>query len=67
MLALQRRLKPKIVMLGDSITHFWAGAPAANHVNGPEAWQHIFGSLPVLNMGFGWDRTQNVLWRLRQG
>jgi lysophospholipase L1-like esterase len=23
--------------------------------------------MPVLNMGFGWDRTQNVLWRLRQG
>jgi lysophospholipase L1-like esterase len=23
--------------------------------------------MPVINMGFGWDRTQNVLWRLRQG
>lgn len=22
---------------------------------------------PVLNLGFGWDRTQNVLWRIRQG
>ncbi len=21
----------------------------------------------MLNLGFGWDRTQNVLWRIRQG
>jgi lysophospholipase L1-like esterase len=38
-------------------------------VNGPSAWSQTFGTndSSVLNMGFGWDRTQNVLWRLRQG
>ena len=28
---------------------------------------YAFGGLRTMNMGFGWDRTQNVLWRLRQG
>ena len=60
-------MKPQVVLIGDSITHFWGGSPNASEVNGPTAWQHAFGDMPVINMGFGWDRTQNVLWRLRQG
>lgn len=66
-LELQKKVKPRVVLLGDSITHFWGGEPIANHVNGPTSWQRAFGGMPVINMGFGWDRTQNVLWRLRQG
>lgn len=66
-LALQSRIKPRVVLVGDSITHFWGGQPIGNRVNGPTAWEHVFGNMPVINMGFGWDRTQNVLWRLRQG
>ena len=66
-LQLQKRVRPRVVLLGDSITHFWGGNPLANRVNGPTAWQRVFGDVPVINMGFGWDRTQNVLWRLRQG
>jgi lysophospholipase L1-like esterase len=66
-LKLQKTMKPQVVLIGDSITHFWSGAPASNPVNGPTAWQRVFGDMPALNMGFGWDRTQNVLWRLRQG
>lgn len=27
----------------------------------------MFGNYRVLNLGFGWDRTQNVLWRLDHG
>jgi lysophospholipase L1-like esterase len=63
----QERVQPRVVLIGDSITHFWAGNPGANHVNGPNAWDRVFGQMPSLNLGFGWDRTQNVLWRLRQG
>src|SRR5580704_15683069 len=59
--------EPRVVLMGDSITHFWDGPPRSSEVNGPTAWQRVFGIKPVLNMGFGWDRTQNVLWRLRQG
>jgi len=66
-LEIQKRVKPQVVMIGDSITHFWGGMPAGIRVNAPSAWSHLFGDLPVINMGFGWDRTQNVLWRLRQG
>ncbi|MCC8627920.1 platelet-activating factor acetylhydrolase IB subunit [Xanthomonas vesicatoria] len=66
-LAAARNLKPEVVMIGDSITHFWAGPPQATRVSGPESWQWLYGKRPVLNLGFGWDRTQNVLWRIRQG
>lgn len=66
-LACQKAINPQIVMIGDSITHFWGGEPKANHLNGPNAWKETYGDIPVLNMGFGWDRTQNVLWRLEHG
>ncbi|MCC4605307.1 platelet-activating factor acetylhydrolase IB subunit [Xanthomonas campestris] len=66
-LAAARTLRPEVVMIGDSITHFWAGPPQATRVSGPESWQWLYGKRPVLNLGFGWDRTQNVLWRIRQG
>lgn len=65
----QKSLKPRVVMIGDSITHFWGGIPNGIDVNGPASWQKLSAAVdgPLLNMGFGWDRTQNVLWRMRQG
>jgi lysophospholipase L1-like esterase len=63
----KEQIKPEVVMIGDSITHFWAGSPQAKIQNGPKAWKELFGDRPVLNLGFGWDRTQNVLWRLEHG
>ena len=57
---------PDVVLIGDSITHFWGGdPPGPNH--GPTAWAAAFGAHHALNLGFGWDRTQNVLWRLDHG
>jgi lysophospholipase L1-like esterase len=64
---IQKKVQPQVVLIGDSITHYWGGSPIGSEVNGPTAWQRAFGDMPVNNMGFGWDRTQNVLWRLRQG
>jgi lysophospholipase L1-like esterase len=52
-LALEKRVKPQIVMIGDSITHFWGGAPWATVVNGADIWKYFFGATPVINMGFG--------------
>ncbi len=66
-LAIQSKLNPQIVLIGDSITHFWGGEPQSAIQRGPLAWKDTFGDLPVLNLGFGWDRTQNVLWRLDHG
>lgn len=66
-LKLGEQFKPEVVMIGDSITHFWAGVPESQIQRGPDSWRRLFGQRPVLNMGFGWDRTQNVLWRLEQG
>lgn len=63
-----KTIHPEIVLIGDSITHFWGGPPTSNgHQNGPNAWKEAFGDKQVLNLGFGWDRTQNVLWRLDHG
>jgi len=64
-LAAKKDFDPEIVMIGDSITHFWGGDhPKENLQRGPKAWKNLFEARRVLNLGFGWDRTQNVLWRL---
>ena len=60
-------LNPEVVLIGDSITHFWGGEPKAGQANGPRSWQSTFGKYRTLNLGFGWDRIQNVLWRLDRG
>lgn len=61
-------INPEIVLIGDSITHFWGGEPKSKIVYGKEeAWKSVFSPYRVLNLGFGWDRIQNVLWRLDHG
>ena len=69
--ALMQARQPEIVMLGDSITHFWGGDPNGAQVGGrrtaPEVWDRVFAARRVVNLGYGWDRTENVLWRLRHG
>jgi lysophospholipase L1-like esterase len=64
-----RETNPEIVLIGDSITHLWGGEPATpgRKPNGGESFASTFRDRKVLNMGFGWDRTQNVLWRLDHG
>ncbi|HEY7886378.1 MAG TPA: GDSL-type esterase/lipase family protein [Cellvibrionaceae bacterium] len=51
---------PQIVFLGDSITQGWEN-------EGAEVFDHYFGRWRTLNLGFGGDRTENVLWRLQHG
>ena len=54
-----------IVFIGDSITHFWKSEEGINY--GADVWDEFYGSRSVLNLGFGFDRTQNMLWRLEEG
>ena len=49
-----------LVMVGDSITHFWESYGGA-------AYAALTNRLTVLNCGYGGDQTQNVLWRLMHG
>lgn len=55
----------ELVFIGDSITHFWQGDTGADY--GSSVWNEYYGRRRVQNLGFGFDRTQNVLWRLEHG
>ena len=49
-----------VLFLGDSITQGWEN-------EGREVWQRHYAGYQALNLGFGGDRTENVLWRLQHG
>ncbi|MCE4557819.1 GDSL-type esterase/lipase family protein [Roseateles cellulosilyticus] len=51
---------PEIVFIGDSITQGW-------EKDGRIVWQQHFAKHHALALGFGGDRTENVLWRLQHG
>ena len=54
-----------IIFIGDSITHFWNDGENISY--GLECWNEFFSNYRILNLGFGFDRTQNMLWRLAHG
>jgi len=62
-----RARKPQIVFIGDSITHFFGGEPHDRRLNGDAVWQKFYEPRNAVNLGYGWDRTENVLWRLGPG
>ena len=49
-----------VLFLGDSITDFWRD-------RGRAVWDREFAPLKAANFGISGDRTQHVLWRLRNG
>ena len=55
---------PEICFFGNSIVHYWAGEPKAFLSRGAESWTQLFAGHRVQNFGFGWDRIENVLWRV---
>lgn len=57
----------EVVMLGDSIVHYWAGSPKAPIIRSEASWNELFHGKTVANLGFGWDRVENVLWRVTNG
>lgn len=60
-------IAPEILMIGNSITHFWGGEPAGPRQSGADSWNSLFKGKRVTNMGYGWDRIENVLWRIYHG
>jgi lysophospholipase L1-like esterase len=52
--------KTKVVFIGDSITEGW-------EKEGKAVWERNFKKYNGLALGFGGDRTENVLWRLQHG
>jgi len=51
-----------LIFIGDSITHRFEREDA-----GIAVWKKRYGNRNALNLGYGWDTTQNVLWRLQNG
>ncbi len=62
-----KRHPADVVFIGDSITHMFGGQPPSPVHRGSNVWERYYGKRSVVNLGFGWDRTQNVLWRLDNG
>ena len=49
-----------LILMGDSINHGWEGG-------GKAVFDKYYGHRNAVNMGFGGDRTEHVLWRLDNG
>lgn len=49
-----------LVFLGDSITHNWERA-------GKDVWAKYYGNRNAINLGYGADRTEHVIWRITEG
>lgn len=57
----------KAVILGNSITHFWGGCKTVYRENGARSWSKVMKPAGFQNLGCGWDRIENVLWRVYHG
>ena len=53
------------VLIGDSIMHFWSDTDDVSSINGQSSWNRFEGL--SLNLGCGYDRVENVLWRIYHG
>jgi beta-glucosidase len=51
-----------LVFIGDSITHGFENPKSGNTV-----WERDFAKWNPVNMGFGGDKTEHVLWRIDHG
>ena len=63
-----KRAKPQILFIGDSITHFFGGEQFDSYaLRGKNTWDEFYAPRNAGNLGFGWDKTENILWRLQHG
>jgi lysophospholipase L1-like esterase len=55
-----KKTEINLLMLGDSITQGWEN-------QGQAVWQRFYQDRKAFNLGFNGDRTEHVLWRLKNG
>jgi lysophospholipase L1-like esterase len=55
---------PEICFFGNSIIHYWGGTTEGPVTCNSDAWNRDMESIGVRNFAFGWDRIENVLWRI---
>ncbi len=53
------------VIIGNSIIHQWGGVENFPVHRGQDVWNENLSG--ALNMGCGWDKVENVLWRIYHG
>lgn len=66
-LAEKEEINPEVVLIGDSITHFWGGRPNFGVHTYHQSYDDTFAGMRVMNIGYGWDRTHNMLYRITKG
>ncbi|MFH6605056.1 SGNH/GDSL hydrolase family protein [Maribacter algicola] len=66
-LEMNKNNPPKKVILANSIVHFWGGLPRSKLVREETTWEKYLTPLGARNYAYGWDRIENVLWRVYHG
>lgn len=61
------KTNPTTLLIGNSIINYWGGNPKASLARGADEWNKYMVPIKVQNAGFGWDRIENVLWRIYHG
>ena len=54
-------------MIGNSITHYWTDRSGADAKDYRSSWDKLFRGRVARNLGFGFDRIENGLWRVMHG
>ncbi len=62
-----QKTNPTTLLIGNSIINYWGGIPKGSLARGEKEWNKYLTPLKVQNAGFGWDRVENVLWRVYHG
>ena len=65
--ALVRERKASLVFIGDSITQMFGGEPYDRPQPGKDVWEKYYSKRNAANLGFGYDYTENVIWRIEHG
>ncbi|MDL2222006.1 SGNH/GDSL hydrolase family protein [Parabacteroides sp. OttesenSCG-928-N08] len=64
LLQANRENPPRAVIFGNSITHFWGDETNGPVKRGADSWDDKMRPAGFRNMGYGWDRIENLFWRI---